>query len=174
MKPAAIDDYIWNSYHDIYVKDILNLDVRERFEEENPYALQEMSSVMLETARKGYWKASEEQLRELARLHAELLRDHEAGCSGFVCDNAKLREFIASKLTSSLAKEYRKAIGKAREVQLDTDKQSVVLKKEETEKQRKKQAGQESDESENNYALWIVAAVLLLLLVFFVIKKRGR
>ncbi|UZJ42368.1 cobaltochelatase subunit CobN [Prosthecochloris sp. SCSIO W1101] len=174
MKPATIDDHIWDSYHDIYVKDILDLDVRERFEAENPYALQEMSSVMLETARKGYWKASEEQLKELARLHAELLRDHEAGCSGFVCDNAKLREFIASKLTSSLAKEYQKAISNAREVQLDDAKQSVVLKKEETEKQQNKKTRQENSDSKNSYTLWIVAAVLLLLLVFFVLKKRNR
>lgn len=173
MKPAAIDDHIWNSYHDIYVKDILGLNVRERFETENPYALQEMSSVMLETARKGYWKASEEQLLELSRLHAELVRDHEAGCSGFVCDNAKLKEFIASKLTPELANQYRKAIIKAREVQLDTDQKSVVLKKEETE-QQKTQVEQHRGKSKNNYTIWIVAAVLLLLLAFFVIKKIGR
>lgn len=172
MKPTAIDDHIWNSYHDIYVKDILDLDVRERFEAENPYALQEMSSVMLETARKGYWKASEEQLQELARLHAELVRSHEAGCSGFVCDNAKLRKFIASKLAPELAKEYRKAISSARDVQLDADKKSVVLKKDETEEQQKKQAEQQSKEDNNN-TLWIITAVLLLL-AFFAIKRLGR
>jgi len=114
MKPGAIDDHIWNSYHDIYVKDVLNLDVRKRFEEENPYALQEMSSVMLETARKGYWNASGEQLQELAALHAELVRDHEAGCSGFVCDNAKLREFISSRLDAGLARQYLNAISDAK------------------------------------------------------------
>ncbi len=173
MKPSAIDDYVWNNYHDIYVKDVLDLDVRERFEAENPYALQEMSSVMLETARKGYWKASQSQLRELAELHAELVRDHEAGCSGFVCDNAKLRDFIAEKLSTELAKNYRTAISKARDIPLDTDKKSVVLKKDETEKQQKKQTGQQSEEK-NNDTLWIIAAVVLLLLLFFALKRLRR
>ncbi|MBO8093817.1 MAG: cobaltochelatase subunit CobN [Prosthecochloris sp.] len=173
MKPGAIDDHIWNSYHDIYVKDVLNLDVRKRFEEENPYALQEMSSVMLETARKGYWNASGEQLQELAALHAELVRDHEAGCSGFVCDNAKLREFISSRLDAGLARQYLNAISDAREISIETDKERVILKKETMEEQQKKQAGETKEESDN-LTLWFVATILLLLVVVFVIRKRSR
>ncbi|MFW6227344.1 MAG: cobaltochelatase subunit CobN, partial [Bacteroidota bacterium] len=102
MKPAAIDDYVWDTYHDIYVNDKLNLNVRERFEAENPYALQEMTSVMLETARKGYWNATEQQLNELVALHGELVSEHEAGCSGFVCNNAKLRDYIAERLSEEI------------------------------------------------------------------------
>ncbi|MFW5708494.1 MAG: cobaltochelatase subunit CobN, partial [Bacteroidota bacterium] len=129
MKPEAIDDYIWNTYHEIYLNDKLNLKIRQRFEEKNPYALQEMTSVMLETARKGYWKATRQQLKEISQVHAELVRDHDAGCSGFVCDNAKLRSFIAAKIPEQLSKDYQNKIDEARNVQIDENSKNVVLKK---------------------------------------------
>ena len=56
-----------------------------------------MTAIMLESARKGLWKASAEQVAELAKLHTETVNKYRPSCSGFVCDNAKLREYIASK-----------------------------------------------------------------------------
>ena len=172
MKPNAIDDYIWNTYHEIYVNDKLNLKVRERFETENPYALQEMTSVMLETARKGYWKASEKQLKELTQLHAELVRDHQAGCSGFVCDNAKLRQFIREKLPAELSKEYAKTIDKARNVQLEENNKSVILKKEEQEVKQKIQKEKQADNHKNKTIGYVIAGILLLLILFLVTKRK--
>ena len=173
MKPQAIDDYIWNTYHDIYVNDKLRLDVKKRFEEENPYALQEMTSVMLETARKGYWEASEQQLKELSQLHAELVRDHQAGCSGFVCDNAKLRSFIAEILPGNLSKEYEKAIDQARNVQIKENSESVVLKKDE----KKEAKPTETKKGDNRTSSsWVLVGVisLMVILAFAIIIRRRR
>lgn len=173
MKPQAIDNYIWDTYHNIYVKDALNLQVKQRFEEENPYALQEMTSVMLETARKGYWKASGQQLKELSQLHAELVRDHQAGCSGFVCDNAKLRKFITENLPAALSKDYEKAIDQARNVQIDENSKSVVLKKENPADEETTQKGKQAvDKSVNT--IWYVIIALLVLLVIFRLSRRKQ
>jgi cobaltochelatase CobN len=176
MKPNAIDDHIWNSYHDIYVNDKLNLNVRERFETENPYALQEMTTVMLETARKGYWNASDKQLSELTQLHAELVRDHEAGCSGFVCDNAKLRAFIAEKLPSELSENYTEAIDRARNSKIENTGESVVLKKENEQTEQSKSDKQNKPFETNN--VWLIAAgvlfVLLLLLAIFIRNRKRK
>ncbi|MEM9420347.1 MAG: cobaltochelatase subunit CobN, partial [Planctomycetota bacterium] len=60
MQPTMIDEEIWDKYEEVYVQDKLDLDIREFFEEKNPYALQEMTAIMLETVRKGYWNPSEE------------------------------------------------------------------------------------------------------------------
>ncbi|MFW5699838.1 MAG: cobaltochelatase subunit CobN, partial [Bacteroidota bacterium] len=171
MKPAAIDEYIWNSYHEIYVNDKLNLNVKERFKSENPYALQEMTSVMLETARKGYWKATEKQLNELAELHAELVRDHNAGCSGFVCNNAKLRRYIAGKLPADLSGQYEQAIDQARNVQIDEDTESVVLKKEEQEDKPQPEK-QPQFGADNTWGIAALASVLILLLLVLYIRKQ--
>ena len=58
MKPEAIDNEMWDEIFDTYVKDKHNLGMREYFERVNPAALQGISAIMLESARKGMWKAS--------------------------------------------------------------------------------------------------------------------
>lgn len=173
MKPQAIDDFIWNTYHDIYVNDKLRLDVKKRFEEENPYALQEMTSVMLETARKGYWKASEQQLKELSRLHAELVRDHDAGCSGFVCDNAKLRGFISQNLPGNLSKDYEKAIDQARNVQIEENSESIVLKKDEKKETKPTKTRKGETRTRSSWVL-IGAISFLVILAFAIIMHRRK
>ena len=107
---SSVDQYIWNQYFDIYVEDKYNLNIKHTFEEKNPYALQEITAIMLESARKGMWKASEEQIKTLSIMHVELVEKHTAGCSGFICDNAKLREFISSNI--ELNGQYKQNIRK--------------------------------------------------------------
>lgn len=172
MKPKAIDKYIWDNYFDIYVKDKYKLNLPQIFKEKNPYAMQEMTAVMLETVRKGYWKASEQQINELAQLHAELVKEHKAGCTGFVCDNAKLRKFIAEKVSPELGKEYNEAIKEAREVKVNDKKDNVVLKKEEQNKKEKQAT--ESEVQTKNLIGWGLGGAVILLIIMIVILRKKR
>lgn len=130
MKPDVVDDELWNEIYDVYVHDKLDLGIRGYFERQNPAALEAISAVMMETARKGMWQASTEQLETLAALHTELIDKHGPSCSGFVCDNAKLRDFIASNSTPETARNYERQIREVREVSLDA-KDGTMLKREE-------------------------------------------
>ncbi len=131
MKPEAIDDELWNDIYDTYVEDKNNLGVKDYFKSVNPAAIQEMTAVMLETVRKGMWDASPEQVAKMADLHTEVVKEFGAACSGFVCDNAKLRDFISSKVSSRVAGEYNKEIGKARAENISADSDGLVMKKDE-------------------------------------------
>ena len=132
MKPDAIDKEIWEGYYDIYVKDKLELGTLDFFKEKNPYALQEMTAVMLETIRKGYWKPDEAVTKDIVNLHAELVKDYQAGCSGFVCDNAKLKEMIERFLTGELKESYNQEISDVRTGSANQNNQEgMVLEKEE-------------------------------------------
>lgn len=111
MKPDMLQDHLWEEYKKVFIDDIHELDMREYFEKKNPYALQEMTAVMLETIRKDLWKASPETIAELAKVHAELVAKHGPGCSGFVCNNLKLRDFIKNQSNND---QYAEAIDKAR------------------------------------------------------------
>lgn len=173
MKPDAIDNYIWDTYHDIYISDKYKLDVKNRFEKENPYALQEMTSVMLETARKGYWKATDEQLKAIARLHAELIKNYKAGCSEFVCNNAKLREFIAGKLDKEQAKQYQQDIKEVREVKIEENTKNVVLKKEEK-KNKKTDKQSKVKETGAGNSIRIISVLILLALILFIVKIKKK
>ena len=130
MKPEAIDDELWDEVYDVYVQDKFDLGVQGFFEQQNPAALQEMTAVMMETARKGMWDASTEQLAAIAKLHTELVDKYKPSCSGAVCNNAKLREYIASNTIPEAARKYEQDIREVREASLSEDK-SMVLKREE-------------------------------------------
>ena len=130
MKPDAIDDELWNDIYDTYVADRHYLGIREFFRDKNPAAIEELTAVMLETARKGMWKASPEQVAALAELHTETVNEFGAACSEFVCDNAKLRQFIASKASPKQVASYNKAVADVRAEKVSTD-DGMVMKRDE-------------------------------------------
>lgn len=115
MRPDAIDDELWDELHAVYINDKYKMGLENYFREQNPFALQEVTAVMMESARKGMWEASAEQMASLAGLHASLIQEFKPGCSGFVCDNAKLRAFIGQRLTDSDRSAYEKSISSVRE-----------------------------------------------------------
>ena len=100
MQPSAIGPGMWDETYRVLIEDEHELQMREYFEQKNPYALQDLTAVMLETVRKGYWSPSPQVLEELARLHAELVAAFGAGCSYETCGNGKLQEFLRSQLTA--------------------------------------------------------------------------
>lgn len=132
MKPEGIDDSLWDQLHEVYVRDIHELDLREFFERENPYALQEVTGVMLEAARKQLWQAKPEQLVELAKLHTQLVAKYEAGCGSFTCGNLDLQAYIVEQLSSldsadTISRDYQDRLDQAQTVA--SSKPSIVLKK---------------------------------------------
>lgn len=172
MKPKAIDNELWDQYYEVFVNDKLNVGVKQFFERENPAALQEATAVMMETARKGYWKATPEQLRNIAALHSELVEKYDAGCSGFVCDNAKLRTFIGEQLPAESAKQYEGKIESARNEAVAADSKSVVLKKDKS--MQTNEPVKPEDMSSFSLALisffWLAVIVLLI----YFVRKRTR
>ena len=167
MKPAAIDKELWDNIYNVYVKDEYNLNVKEFFETQSPAALEEMTAIMLESARKGLWKASAEQVAELAKLHTETVNKYRPSCSGFVCDNAKLREYIASKSDAPAAAQYKENISKIREAKVSGDAKGMVMKKEEINR-----TPEEQKTTLSNIAVGAAVVVVILALVLFVRKRR--
>ena len=160
MKPDAIDTEMWDEIYNVYVKDKFNLGVDKYFEKVNPAALQDMTAVMMESARKGMWKASEQQLKDVAQLHTDLIEKYRPACTGHVCDNAKLRQFIASKTSPEAGKKYEQNISEIRDASLNSnDKKGMVMKKEELQKQN----DQETSQINNWVVIGIVVAAIVIL-----------
>ena len=167
MKPDAIDNELWDEIYRVYVQDKFGLGVRGYFERQNPAALEEISAVMLETARKGMWQASDEQLAALAALHTELVDKHGPSCSEFVCDNARLREFVASKSSPEAARNYQRQIREVREASLDA-KDGTVLKREEL------TASDRTTTLVSNTVVAVLVVGALVLLVCVVRRRRKK
>lgn len=169
MKPEAIEEQLWSDLHKVYVKDELNLGVKDWFKRENAAALQEMTAVMLETVRKGYWNASQEQVAEIAQLHTQLIRDHNPGCSEFVCGNEKLQSFISGKLSEADRQAYQGAIAKVRVG--DAPSNALVLEKQNAEKVKPMLPAAALFRSGKSVAA-VSAGVLLALIGLYIWRRR--
>ncbi len=169
MKPSAIDPELWDKMHKVYVQDEYALGIKSFFEKENPYALQELTAVMLETVRKGYWKPNTEVIKEIAELHAELVKNHDAGCSGFVCDNAKLEQFISDNVSQEAKQQYQEKISTVREISAEQQQnKNIELKKVEKEQTLKELI------ADNKTISYLVLGLFLLLLISFIYGRVRR
>lgn len=79
-RSESVPDEFLEKFVDLYVRDSLDLGLREFFEKENPWALQGISATLLEMSRKGMWNASPESLALLAETLARSRAEH--GASG--------------------------------------------------------------------------------------------
>lgn len=168
MKPDVIDNELWNDIYDTYVKDKYKLGTKEYFTSKNPAAIEEISAVMLETARKGMWKASSEQIHELAELHTEIVNEYQPSCSGFVCDNAKLRDYISANVSKKTASLYNKAISDIRAENMSSDNGGTVMEKEELNNMDK------ITSHINGLIVGVVVLAALVLMAIFIRKRKKQ
>lgn len=168
MKPNAIDNETWDEVYNVYVKDKFKLNIQNYFETTNPAALEEMTAVMMETARKGMWKATDQQLNDIAKLHTDLVNKYKPSCSGFVCNNAKLRQFIAKKVDNQTSEQYSQNIREIRESVAAADKKGMVMKKEQL---------SDNDSNVQHFVSNIlvgIGVVLTILLMIIIVRKRRK
>jgi cobaltochelatase CobN len=170
-KPSVIDKEMWDEIYDVYVKDKLNLGTNEFFKKENPAALQEITAVMMETARKGMWKADKEQLATIAQLHTELVEEFGPAGGGFSGGNAKLQKFIAQQVAPEKAKAYNSKLESMKSAGASSgvsSKDGKVLKKEEL--------TSTSGEERNSLNGFLVAGVVIFtfFILLFVIRNKRK
>ena len=168
MKPEAVDDRVWDEIYEVYVQDKFDLGVHEHFREVNPAALEEVTAVMLESVRKGLWDATPEQVADIAELHTGLIEEFAPSCSGFVCDNPALQDYIASALPEASASEYRGAIRQIREASVSDAADGMVLRKDRL---------QSETEKETTLVSNIAVAVLIIALFIgggLLIRRRRK
>ena len=106
-RPSALDENVYRDLYGMYVADEQHLGIKEYMLKKNPAAFQSMTAVMLESARKGYWHPSDDQLSMTARLHADITKESGAACTDFVCNNQPLQHFVESRLSGEAGKEYK-------------------------------------------------------------------
>lgn len=169
-RPEVIDQEMWNEIYDTYVKDVHNLGVKEFFKKENPATLQEMTAVMLESSRKGMWKANAEQLKGLASLHTDLVKEFGVQASGFAGDNVKLQDYISKNSSPDDAKIYKEQIQEMKEGKNDgtISKDGKIFKKEE------RQVSDKQEKTELNGVLIGIAVVVVFGTLIFVLRKRRK
>ena len=163
MKPRNIDREMWDEIYDVYVKDKYQLDIGQQFAEVNPGALQEMTATMMETARKGYWKATPQQLADIAALHVDLVNRFGPTGTAFESANPQLQAFIAQQAPQAGGKAYRQRMS-----QDIAGAKGMVMEKQTT------QLGDAEEESSGVSSILVVGLVLVLFVALVIVMRRKR
>ena len=125
-----------------------------------------MTAVMMESARKGYWKPNSEQLKTTAQLHADITRESGAACTDFVCNNDKLQDYVAQQLSGKQKTDYQRDMTQVKET--SSGQKDMVLKE-------TKDMQQKSRQQEVKEGLMVAAAVVAALLLIAVwVRRKGR
>lgn len=170
MKPSAIDNELWDAYYDVIIMDKHKLGLQQFFDKKNPAAIQEMTAVMLETARKGMWKTDEEHLNNLANIHLKSITKHGLSASSKDYRNQKLQSFIKKQLKDTDAKQYQKDINKALNISDKSSKKNgMVMKKEEMNTETK-----DYKLSVNNIAIGSLILIALGGVILLIRRRRAN
>ena len=100
-KPEAVDEYVWDKVFAVYHEDSLGLGLPRWFDEENPFAYQNIVAVMLEAARKGYWSPADGVVERLAAAYADSLARHGAAGDMRTAGNRRFAAFVEQRLANA-------------------------------------------------------------------------
>jgi cobaltochelatase CobN len=91
--PEAVGEAKWTESYETYVLDKNQLGLEAWFEENSPYARQEMVARLLETVRKGRWSPSPEVRAKLVTEYVKSAKAHGFSCSALICQNPALAQY---------------------------------------------------------------------------------
>ena len=123
--PFAIDDAKWEQVYEVYINDKYNLDLKNFFDENNPWALQSIEARMLEAIRKEYWDGSAQIKKDLAVEYALSVIKKGVACCDHTCNNPLLNQMVVNiislpgMLSPELVNQFETIISKAMGKKLD-------------------------------------------------------
>jgi cobaltochelatase CobN len=95
--PELVDDAMWKETFDVYVDDKHKLGMKDFFEKSSPYAYQDVTARMVETIRKGYWKADAATETRLIAEYVDSVNRHGASGAENTSGNARLSKFVMER-----------------------------------------------------------------------------
>jgi cobaltochelatase CobN len=101
MRPGSVGDDFWQEIVETYIQDKKDLNIREWFESENPFAYQELNEILLETVRKGYWQPDSQTLQTIAVEYVKSVARHGEGGGLRGGGNHKLEAFVHEVLSAA-------------------------------------------------------------------------
>lgn len=109
--PDLISDSMWQESFETYVEDKHQLGMKEFFAEKSPFAFQDITARMIETVRKGAWKADETTRRRLVREYFQNVAQYGTNCTDVSCGNARLLQYALAEAAGAAAADIAKVKG---------------------------------------------------------------
>jgi cobaltochelatase CobN len=90
----TVDDAMWQETFGVYVEDKHKLGMKEFFDKNSPFAYQDITARMVETIRKGNWKANAATEKRLIQEYVDSVNTHGVGCAEHTCGNPRLQKYV--------------------------------------------------------------------------------
>ncbi|MGQ9532750.1 MAG: cobaltochelatase subunit CobN [Desulfotomaculales bacterium] len=115
----AIRNWMWDELKAIYIDDKYGIGVAGWLQSgNNAYAMIGILGLMMVAAKKGFWQADEETLKQLAELWAKLIIQMEPALCP-VCEDLDLLQWALGYIDPSLLEELLKRIGQVTERKIE-------------------------------------------------------
>lgn len=178
--PEMVKSADWDEVYQTYITDRNRLGTKEFFDKNNPYAVQTLSAHMIETARDGYWKASEQQLQSLGKMLVESVNNNGSACSGSICNSPKKLDYIKGILqkipgNSNALKEFDKRIASVKKTQPSSAaKPSEMQNVEGYHISERKSVAEESTGRIVMLICWLLPGLILLAGILFRLLRQNK
>jgi cobaltochelatase CobN len=121
----TVTDGMWKETFDVYVEDKHKMGLPEFFEKSSPFAYQDITARMLETVRKGNWKADAATEKKLLEEYVASVNAHGVSCAEHTCGNPRLQQFVMERglragIPVPALEGYKQAMEKATGEAIDT------------------------------------------------------
>ncbi|MHC1569878.1 MAG: cobaltochelatase subunit CobN [Candidatus Syntropharchaeales archaeon] len=93
-----VDAADWNEVYEVYILDKYDLDTKGWFDENSPWARQEMMARMLEASRKDFWSPTDEIKTALAEEYQQSVEKYGPCCCIVCCGNPMIDAYVKGLL----------------------------------------------------------------------------
>ncbi len=99
--PEAVPESVWDKTMEVFFEDSLDMELDKFLSESNPYVYQDVTTVLLDAARLGFWSPEKEKLNKLANNYIESVAERGVSCSQRTCANKSIHEYIKNTIQSN-------------------------------------------------------------------------
>ena len=163
MDPNLVRDDQWDEFYQVYVKDKLDVDINQWFEQTNPKSQANMIERMLDASRKEYWQADAQTLKDLIERYQYLVNQYN-----LVVENEKLREYAEQQATG-FGLELKLPVAEA--PALDVSAAANAQATEQVSGQKLEKQQQNTNQAEPDITLYALFAGCLLFVFAGVLKQ---
>ena len=175
MDPDSVNNEQWQEFVEVYVNDKYDMEMKQFFEENNPYALAQIIERALEAERKEYFQTDESTLKKLTETYLEMANKHD-----IYTDNEAFKEKLET-LAQGFGLDFKlpeKMTAEAMAAQQAPDQQAPAAEPQEnptehvTGQKLEKQSEQEVET--DNEILWVTLFCFLIMLIGAIYQIRFR
>ncbi len=110
--PDSVNDNMFQEAYEVYFQDKYGLGMNEWFTKNNPYAQQAMAAILLDSIRRGDWKADANVVNDLVNVLAQNVINNGIACCDCTCANLANMKWAAQYLNVDILAQFNQQIYK--------------------------------------------------------------